>query len=169
MSAGAVSSVLSVREADLRAPADAAAVVELVNAYASDPVGGGVPLPPDVRARLVPGLRAHPTSLVLLAFEGDRPIGIAVCFFGFSTFQAGPLLNVHDLAVLEAWRGRGVGRVLLDAIEERALSRGCVKLTLEVQDENIRARRAYERFGFADFTLAGSVTRFLTKPLVARN
>jgi ribosomal protein S18 acetylase RimI-like enzyme len=165
MSRAEASGEVCVREADLADAADAAAVVDLVNAYASDPIGGGEPLPSEVRSRLVPGLRAHPTTLVLLACHGDRPVGIAVCFFGFSTFQARPLLNVHDLAILPEWRGRGVGRALLAAAEERACARGCGKLTLEVQDENARARALYAGFGFADFTVAGSATRFLTKKL----
>jgi ribosomal protein S18 acetylase RimI-like enzyme len=156
---------IEVRAADLEDPVHARAIVDLLDAYASDPIGGGRPLAPEVQARLVSGLREHPTTLVLLAFDGERPIGIAVCFLGFSTFQARPLLNVHDLAVLPGWRGRGVGQALLAAVEERARARGCGKLTLEVQDENTRARRVYDRFGFVDFTVAGSATRFLTKPL----
>ena len=154
-------------EADLADPRHGAAVLELGDAYAADPIGGGEPLAAEVRERLVAGLRAHPTTLVLLAYAGERPVGIAVCFFGFSTFQARPLLNVHDLAVLVDWRGNGVGRALLEAAEARARERGCGKLTLEVQDTNHRARRLYEGFGFADFILAGSATRFLTKPLSA--
>src|SRR5262245_37780568 len=108
---------LDVRDADLDDPADAAAIVEIVSSYASDPFGGGAPLAPDVRARLVPGLRAHPTTLVLLAFVDARAVGVAVCFFGYSTFQARPLLNVHDLAVLPDARGGGIGRALLAAVE----------------------------------------------------
>jgi GNAT superfamily N-acetyltransferase len=156
---------VQVLEADLADPAHGEAIVALVDAYATDPIGGGEPLATDVRARLVAGLREHPSTLVLLALAADRPIGIAVCFVGFSTFQARPLLNVHDLAIVADWRGRGVGRALLAAAEARARVRGCCKLTLEVQDQNHPARRLYERFGFADFTLAGSTTRFLTKPL----
>ncbi len=158
-----------VAQADLANPQHAAGIVTVLDTYASDPVGGGKPLAPDVRRRLIPALREQPTALVLLAFDGDEPVGIAVCFFGFSTFQARPLLNVHDLAVLPEWRGRGVGQALLAAAEERARARGGCKLTLEVQDENWRARRAYDRFGFVDFTLAGSATRFLTKPLSPRD
>jgi GNAT superfamily N-acetyltransferase len=155
---------LSIRAADLADPTDAAAVVELVNAYALDPLGGGAPLAADVRARLVPGLRAHPTTLVLLAFADERPVGVAVCFLGFSTFQGRPLLNVHDLVVVPAARGQGVGRALLAAAEERARERGCGKLTLEVLDDNHRARTLYTSFGFADY--AGP-TRFLIKNLAA--
>lgn len=156
---------LDISEADFADPAHCAAIVTMLDAYAADPIGGGIPLSGAVRERLIPALREQPTALVLLAFADRQPVGIAVCFFGFSTFQARPLLNIHDLAVLSAWRGRGVGRALLTAAEARARRRGCCKLTLEVQDDNRRARGLYERFGFADFVVAGSVTRFLSKPL----
>lgn len=156
---------LAIREANFADAGDAAAIVTVLDSYASDPVGGGGPLPREVRERLVPALRGHPTALVLLAFVGPTPVGIAVGFFGLSTFQARPLLNIHDLAVVAAYRGKGVGRALLREAEKRALARGCCKLTLEVQDANARARGLYASFGFEDFVVAGSPTRFLSKAL----
>jgi ribosomal protein S18 acetylase RimI-like enzyme len=154
-----------IREANLGGAADAAAVELVLDSYASDPAGGGTPLTREVRERLVPALRAHPTTLVLLAFVGLEPVGIAVGFFGLSTFQARPLLNIHDLAVVPAYRGKGVGRALLREAESRARGRDCCKLTLEVQDANARARGLYASFGFEDFVVAGSPTRFLSKAL----
>lgn len=153
--------------ADLDDLAHAAAVVEMLDTYARDPKGGGQPLTEEVRARLIPGLRAHPTTVVLLAFQGERAVGMAACFLGFSTFAARPLLNVHDLVVAPDCRGAGVGVALLDAAEAEARRRGCAKLTLEVQDDNQPARRLYERFGFTDFTIGGIdlPTRFLSKRL----
>ena len=91
---------VTIRKADLAVPADCDALVFVLASYASDPIGGGHPLGPEVRARLPRGLRDHRTTLVLLAFVDSRPVGIAGCLFGFSTFQARPLLNIHDLAVL---------------------------------------------------------------------
>ena len=86
---------------------------------------------------------------------------------GFSTFKARPLVNVHDLAVLPEHRGRGVGRALLAAVERKARALGCARVTLEVQENNGRARRVYERAGFAQAvygdTTGGSL--FYTKPL----
>lgn len=156
---------LHVREADLSDARDAAGVIAVLDSYASAPVGGGRPLAPDVRERVVPMLREHPTSLVLLAFVDDEPVGIAVCFFGLSTFRARPLLNIHDLAVLPQYHGKGVGRALLKAVEDRARQKGCCKLTLEVLDDNTRAREIYRRFGFDDVVVDNSPTRFLAKPL----
>ena len=69
----------------------------MVDAYSRDAMGDGKPLDQDVRAQLIPGLRRHPTTLIFLAFDGDQPVGAAVCFIGFSTFAAKPLINIHDL------------------------------------------------------------------------
>lgn len=161
---------MSVRvfEADLANPRDAEGMLDVLDSYASDPVGGGQALPQDVRTRLPSSLRELPTSLVLLAAVGDRYLGVAVGFFSLSTFRAQPLLNIHDLAVLPEYRGRGVGRALLQAAEDRARLAGCCKLTLEVQDDNARARGLYRSFGFEDFVVGTSApTRFLAKKLTA--
>jgi ribosomal protein S18 acetylase RimI-like enzyme len=155
---------VQVRPADLGDESDAAAIVLLLNAYAGDPRGGGQPLPSAVQARLVAGLRRTPVARVWLAFDNHEPVGVCVGFLGYSTFQALPLLNIHDLAVLPGQRGRGTGRALLAAAEAHALAEGCCKLTLEVQEDNAPARKLYESFGFRDVRYGNSgPTRFLGK------
>ena len=157
---------LQIREANLNDARDTGGIVDILDSYATDPKGGGRGLSADVKRRLIGVLREHPTTLVLLAVAGGEPVGVAVCFFGVSTFRARPLLNVHDLAVLPKFRGRGVGSALLGAVEDHARRRGCCKLTLEVQDDNARARTLYQRFGFEDVVYGDSAaTRFLAKPL----
>lgn len=111
-------------------------------------MGGGRDLPVAVRDRLISGLRQHPTSLVFLAFDAATPVGVAVCFLGFSTFAARPLINIHDLAVLPDYRGQGIGSLLLERVEAKGRELGCCKLTLEVRADNHRAQRLYQRFGF---------------------
>lgn len=157
---------LRVFETDLADALAAEGMLDVLDSYASDPVGGGQPLAQDVRARLPSMLRELSTSLVLVAAADDRYVGVAVCFFSLSTFRAQPLLNVHDLAVVPEYRGKGVGRALLQAAEDRARQKGCCKLTLEVQDDNTRARALYRSFGFEDFVVGSSApTRFLAKSL----
>jgi len=152
---------LHIRRADFADSRDAAGIIAILNSYAVEPVGGGQPLSLDVRERLVPVLRDTPNAVVLLAFEGDEPIGIAVCFIGLSTFRARPLLNLHDFAVLPEHRGKGVGVALLRAVEDHARRHGCCRLTLEVLESNSGARELYRRFGFDNSTLS----RFLVKHL----
>jgi GNAT superfamily N-acetyltransferase len=154
-------------QADLDNAEHAATVLALVDAYSRDPMGDGAPLDPEVRERLIPGLRRHPTTLIFLAYDGATPVGVAVCFLGFSTFSAKPLVNLHDVCILPAHRARGVGRGLLAAVEAKARELGCCKLTLEVLDKNDRALRTYFAAGFKRYSLqpgAGEAI-FLTKPL----
>jgi len=136
-------------EADLTRPDHQQAVLALTAAYALDEMGNGGALGEDVLARLIPALRAQPTTLVFLALAGGSAVGIATCFGSFSTFAARPVINVHDLFVIDSHRGCGIGRTLLAAVEEAACRRGCAKVTLEVLENNSSARRLYESVGFA--------------------
>jgi ribosomal protein S18 acetylase RimI-like enzyme len=157
---------VTVIEADLQDRQHQAAIVHLVDAYARDPMGNSTSLPPEVRDRLIPGLRQHPTSMIYLAFDGQEPVGIAVCFLGFSTFAAQPLINIHDLAVVPEYRGQGVGRMLLERVEAKGRELGCCKLTLEVREDNHRAQRLYAQVGFGDVGFnQGARTWFLQKRL----
>ena len=139
---------VSVIDADLNRADHARDVRALTAAYALDAMGNGGPLPDEVLDRLVPALRAHPTTVVLLAYDGAEPVGLATCFVGLSTFAARPLLNIHDLAVVPERRGQGVGHALLAAVEQKARALGCIKVTLEVGVDNHGARRLYEAMGY---------------------
>jgi ribosomal protein S18 acetylase RimI-like enzyme len=159
---------VEVRLADLSHPRDASAVVDLIDSYAADPLGRSEPLTDEVRERLGRDLQRH-GALVFLAWnrplrdtaadhalapaDSDaNPLGVAVCFRTYSTFRGAPLINVHDLCVSPAARDRGVGRALLRAIEDYAVSAGCSKLTLEVRLDNSRARHLYRSVGFREAT-----------------
>ena len=39
--------------------------------------------------------------------ETRRAVGLALCFVGFSSFKARPLINIHDIAVRPEVRGQG--------------------------------------------------------------
>ena len=145
--------VLTVALADYADPADAAAVVDLLDVYARDPMGGGEPLAAGIRAALPDALAAHPGAFSLIARENGVPVGLANCFTGFSTFACAPLVNIHDLSVRSSHRDKGVGRALMRAVENEAQARGACKITLEVLSGNERAKALYASEGFADFAL----------------
>lgn len=158
---------IKIVEANLEQIEHQLAVLKLTDVYASDPMGNGRPLSESVRRDLISGLRRHPTTVIFLAYHDGRPIGIANCFIGFSTFVARPLINISDLAVLPGNRGRGVGRKLLETVEGKARELGCCKLTIEVQENNHRAKHLYQSVGFspAVFVEAAGPALFLSKPL----
>lgn len=123
-------------EADLSRSEHQRDVLALISAYALDPMGNGGPLTPDALDRLIPGLRAHPTTLIFPAYHRGQAVGVAACFLGFSTFAASPIVNISDLAALPEYRARGFGRQLLSEVEAKARALGCCKFTLEVQENN---------------------------------
>ena len=143
----------SVRRADYTDPADAAAIVMLLDAYASDPAGGGEPLSDFAKANLVRELAARPQAYSILAFDGAQPVGLVNCIEGFSTFKCKPLVNVHDVAVLASHRGRGIAEQMLALSEAIARERGAVKMTLEVLSGNVPAVKLYTRIGYEGYQL----------------
>lgn len=146
-------------------PAHAAALLELLDAYARDPAGGGAPLGAYVRENLISEIAARPFVFSVLAFDDGTPVGLVNAIEGFSTFACRPLVNVHDVMVLATHRGRGVAARLFAEVEAIACERGACKLTLEVLEGNTAARALYEKLGFAAYELDPAMghARFLQK------
>ena len=139
-------------EADLSRSDHGEALVAQLDDFVRDPAVAGRPLDPEVRRDVIARMRAHPSVRAWLAYDGDAPVGFAVGVLSFSTFAARPAMNVHDLGVRAEVRGRGIGRALLEAMERAARQADCCKLTLEVREDNTRARALYASYGFGDFT-----------------
>lgn len=70
-----------------------------------------------------------------VAFPGDWPAGA---------------IELHQLYVLGGWHGEGVGPVLMDWAIDTARAGGHSEMILSVYVDNHRARRFYERYGFAE-------------------
>jgi ribosomal protein S18 acetylase RimI-like enzyme len=149
----AVGAALSIVRADYADPVHARALVDMLDAYAQDPAGGGKALSRFARENLVAALAARPAAYSVLAFDGTQAVGLVNCIEGFSTFACKPLVNVHDVAVAQSHRGRRVGEQMLALAEQIARARGACKLTLEVLSGNRSANRLYARIGFASYQL----------------
>jgi len=59
-----------------------------------------------------------------------------------------PAAKVSALVVDERWRGRGVGKALVAALEDEALTRGCGLLFLTTNARRADAHAFYSRLGF---------------------
>ena len=165
---------ITVRRVDYGDARQARALVELLDSYAKDVAGGGAPLGAEVRRGLPEALRQRPQAFSVIAWaadaaapHGEVPVGLVNCLEGFSTFACRPLVNVHDVVVAPGWRGHRIARRMLQTVEALARERGACKLTLEVLSGNHSALRAYEREGFAAYTLDPGMgqAQFLQKML----
>lgn len=144
--------MIDIIECDFSNPIHREKVVELLDAYMQDPMGGGKPMPEKNKKPLIDGLAVHPGAFVLFAMDAERFIGVATCFVNFSTFNVKPYINVHDLAVLPEYRGKGSGRKLLMHIIELARNKNYCKVTLEVRIDNYNAQGLYKSLGFDECT-----------------
>lgn len=142
-----------VLQASYSNPLHAEAIGLILDDYARHPMGGGTALPADVLQQLPGELAKRAHAFSVLAFVGGEPAGLVNCFEGFSTFACRPLVNVHDVAVIERFRGLGLSQKMLLKVEEIARQRGCCKITLEVLEGNAIAQASYRKFGFDDARL----------------
>lgn len=92
-----------------------------------------------------------PHIQLLVAQAGGELIGS-----GYARIEtAKPYLRHRQYAYLgfmfvtEAWRGKGVNRLILNGLKEWALSQNITELRLEVYHENESAIKAYEKAGFS--------------------
>ncbi len=139
--------------ADYENPQQAEDLVMLLDAYAKDPMGGGEGLSEHVKQELVKTLAKRNDVFTILCYVDDEPAGLINCIEGFSTFNCKPVMNIHDVTVLEKFRGKGLSTKMLDEVEALASFRGCCKLTLEVLEGNEVAKQSYQKFGFSGYEL----------------
>lgn len=122
--------------------------IGLLNHYIEDPMGDSIPLDAAQQLLLLEELKANPKAFVLLLFYQGQIVGFSTLFELFSTFKVKPYLYIHDFVVYGNYRGKGLGRSLMDGVVVLAKQRRCCKITLEVRSDNHPARKLYENCGF---------------------
>ncbi|WP_321331979.1 GNAT family N-acetyltransferase [uncultured Bacteroides sp.] len=135
---------------DFEDPSHCAALCNLINEYITDPMGGGTPLTEKQKLYLLDGLETHPRAIVLFVLFEEQIAGMISAFMNFSTFKCKPMINIHDVFVSRDYRGRGLGRKLMQGITEIARNNDCGKITLEVRHDNETAQKLYSSEAFED-------------------
>jgi len=121
-------------------------VVAMAEAFHAE---DGHPLKKSSPAAIRALLEGSPLGRISLLKVGKETAGYCAECFTMSLEFGGVVTIVDDLYVKPAFRARGLGSAVLKVIEEDARARGSVQLFLEVELANPRARRLYERHGFA--------------------
>jgi GNAT superfamily N-acetyltransferase len=99
----------------------------------------------EVLARHLFGPR--PMAEVLIAQQNDKPVGFALFFHNFSTFEGRPGIYLEDLFVDPQARGCGAGKALLAALARLTIERDCARLEWSVLDWNTPAIDFYRAIG----------------------
>jgi GNAT superfamily N-acetyltransferase len=129
------------------APADAETILGFIKGLAAfEREPDAVKTTPDDLRR--DGFGQHPKFEVLIAELAGEPVGFALFFPTYSTWEGRPGLYLEDLFVTERARGQGIGRKLMAALAAIAVTRGCTRLELSVLHWN-PAREFYHRLGLS--------------------
>jgi N-acetylglutamate synthase-like GNAT family acetyltransferase len=134
---------LRVREAKT---GDLAAITDLVGQL-------GYPSDEEAVARRLERLAADPRSWVYVAVEDERVVGLAAVHLMSILERDDPIARITAMVVNADARGQGVGRALLERLEERARAEGCDRIDLTTRYEREGAAAFYQRMGFEDTSL----------------
>ena len=98
----------------------------------------------DVRAALFGPLHV---AEALLAYVGDQPAGFALYTFTFASFLGKTGIYIEDFFVEQAYRNRGIGKLLFVHLAKLGRARGAGRLEWSVLNWNERAMEFYQDFG----------------------
>jgi GNAT superfamily N-acetyltransferase len=90
------------------------------------------------------GFGENPMFQLFVAESDGKVIGIALYYFAYSTWK-GKYLYLDDLVVSEAFRGNGIGKILIEKLIEEAKNQNCAMVNWQVLDWNEPAIRFYKR------------------------
>ena len=83
----------------------------------------------------------------LICEHHGEPVGMAIWFYSYSTWQARNGLYLEDLYVTPKARGLGAGKAMLKRLAQIALENDCGRFEWSVLDWNEPAIRVYEAIG----------------------
>lgn len=93
-----------------------------------------------------------PSAEAVIAELGGEPVGFALFYSTFSTWECRRGIWLEDLYVSPEHRRSGVGGVLLSHVARLAVDRGCGRLEWTALDWNEPALSFYERLGAQQMT-----------------
>lgn len=93
-----------------------------------------------------------PSGQAIVANDGNDLIGLVSFSFVWPAQGTTRSLYLKEMYVLEAWRGKGVGRLLMDEVERVARASGCSRLEFTTDLSNKDAQAFYTRLGHTPHT-----------------
>lgn len=87
------------------------------------------------------------TSHCILCEQDGQPVGFAVYFYNYSTWQGQNGLYLEDLFVSPQYRGQGAGVQLLRYLAQHAVKNNCGRFEWSVLDWNTPAIEFYQALG----------------------
>lgn len=127
---------------------DALAVARLLRAFNSE-FDCPAPEPEDAAPRIASIVAGDGGIAVVAADARGEDIGFALVTFRATPYWDGPLAQLDELYVRPDRRGGGLGAAILGRATDEARSRGAQEMHVNVDGDDVDARRFYHREGFS--------------------
>jgi ribosomal protein S18 acetylase RimI-like enzyme len=127
--------------------ADTQAVAQLLFDFNTE-YGDPTPPPDELAVRIEELLDSGDTAIMLGTDDG-KPVAVAVMRFRLALWTRAKECYLAELYVVPARRGQGLGRMLLEGAIELARGEGADYMDLGTSEDDVAARRLYERLGFS--------------------
>lgn len=112
----------------------------------------GYPADPEVVVRRMERFLAHPSTSIHVAVLGNKLVGF-ISFIHEPLFhQDGNCGTITALAVHNEHQGKGIGKLLVNEIENVAREAGCIKISVASGMQRLEAHEFYRRLGYLEIT-----------------
>ncbi|WP_337866877.1 GNAT family N-acetyltransferase [Ignavibacterium sp.] len=101
-------------------------------------------------------------AIHIVAVEDEKIVGC-----GRAHFNTADEAQIRYMAVENQWQGKGVGKLILDELENRVIEKGAKKIILHARESVVKF---YEKNGYKivkpSHTLFGSIPHFLMEKII---
>ena len=142
-------------EIQLRSPTadDASEVGLFIDAIIANGAGmvavtGEIPTDPDSQAPYIEKFLEDPLSIMITAFDNKSVVG----HLNFRAQKRQRLKHGGEfgISIAPLWRGRGLGKILLERLIDWAQSSPITKVGLRTRSDNLHAIALYKKCGFQE-------------------
>ena len=91
------------------------------------------------------GFGDHPVFSCMVAEQDEKIIGMAIYFVKYSTWK-GKGIYLDDIVITESMRGKGIGKILFEAVAKDAYESGANQMHWQVLDWNQPAIQFYNKY-----------------------
>ena len=87
-------------------------------------------------------------SVVFMVYEGEKALGFTQLYPLFSSVSMAPLWLLNDLFVDPSYRGKKIGKQLLEAAQDHCKITNAKGVSLETEKTNLIGNQLYPKMGF---------------------
>ena len=100
------------------------------------------------KEEMIEFMKLYNHEIICIAYEDDIAVGYCTGLIVKSICYKNPRLDIESLFVIDKYRKRGIGKLLIDYMEKEAMSKNIQHFHVITNNLNIKAKKLYEKNGY---------------------